>query len=639
MKFATQTSQMPSWRRRNLLGPTSCRARHLDALDSETRKDPVEEPLSYAAKVAAESYLDFDPVSDQEVVHSDENNLDAELDPGENFIARADDALDLPTAEALDRDLVEEDIETDADLDLLGAGIVPESTPQDELDGLSEWTELEFEPQAAMTTAVETPVPAPGEVRASMPFDMHEPSESERIVVAPPVPAKRRAIVELAKLGLALVMGAFSVQMGLWWGAGIDPLGLAPVMPAWFIPSQLKPVEFTQKIQPRATPPAAPAQDPVTAAPSSPAAAATKDDDVESAETPEGPPQTPTSSDLNDEPGPENPPANDPDVETSLDADLDASSALETPNAPGQGIDSGSTDFELEQPEEAGQMTDFDAVPTTSHSLPANEPDSREPDTLLNDLGIDDTAPASDQADFDGLMGSPDTDSELAPELAADAIDDSNEAITMDAEALDAVAEPPSTARTRPLGAPAFTANDLAGAIAAARDADTALTNARINRATDLVKTAEQFYRSFASLAVTGTYLDRNDADEVLRSARELLSSFEFDEKKQRMIANATRNWIKARLGEGVFAAVTVEDVSRKGELFEVKATLMGKEALPITLLTPVDPGLGGPSGFTVGDRILVLGAIVEQPDRKIEGYSGAASSVVWFTDLAVAIP
>jgi hypothetical protein len=190
-----------------------------------------------------------------------------------------------------------------------------------------------------------------------------------------------------------------------------------------------------------------------------------------------------------------------------------------------------------------------------------------------------------------------------------------------------------------PEGVATYSPDDLALAIATARASDEKLDDARVNPTPGLRAAAEEFYRSFANLAAKATYVSRDGAQDVLAASRELVSSFEFDDKKQRMIANATRNWIKNEVGSGVFGAANVIAIRPMGDLFELDLTLMGKQATPITVITRLDPGSNEMARFSEGDRILFLGTVIKDAQQRIEGYTGMDNTVIWMTDQVVTIP
>ncbi len=410
----------------------------------------------------------------------------------------------------------------------------------------------------------------------------------------------------MAKALLGLLLAAFALQGGLWWGIGVDPIGLAGRIPSslsWMIPAGLRPRNVALK----------PALPPMNDAVNQPKDQGSK------------PPAEPIPDDI-------------PPAEHAVAAPVQQETEPENDSA-----ESGDDEF-VPNPNlalEANDDLNFDA----EDSHVSESPSEFESGSALADSNFQ---PTEDRRPVDSMplpgMDASTDDSEFSVDTAAGGpvlgTDDAADTGTAPQPlVLDELEGQPASALAGPIDAPSYSRNEVAAAIAAARDADQGLTDARLNRGDDLVNKAEQFYRSFAMLAEMATYVNRDGADQVLDSARSLIGSFEFDDKKQRMIANATRNWMKAQIGSGVFVAANIADVVPKGELFEIRATLLGKEATPLTLLTPIDPTNATSLRFVSGDTILLLGTIIQQPDRNIEGYSGAAQTVIWFTDLAVAVP
>lgn len=575
----------------------------------------AEEPLSYAARIAAASYPDLAArSSNQERLAESEPDFEQGTENKERL-------AELHESELPAQDEVSADVETDADLDFLDDQIAQAAAKSEEFHELNEFDVPADDPSmdALQLVADES---ASAEEATRMPFETRQPTELEKSVLVPAArPEKKRSSpIEGVKLLLALVMLAFTTQMALWWGFGADPLGLAHVVPGWLLPTKIQ-LEVAEVFKGGA-PLTPPAPNPAPVEESSPDEAEPPAADTGSADL--EPPTAPVA-DESTSPAPNSADQEfEPPGGTPVDTTVPPSTDL--------GLNSGTSDFEPEQPAEASTS----AADETLAELepPAEQVPAIEPDTLLNELGEGNLA--HDNANEGDVIPDAPTGVASAPNREMDAANSPSPSETAEGDIWSASS--PTTAM-RPIGAPTFSSDDLISALGAARDADLSLTDARVNRAPDLIKKAEQFYRSFSQLAVTGTYLGRDEADEALNSVRDLLRSFEFDEKKQRMIANAARNWMKANLGDGVLAAVTISDISRKGTLYEVKASLMGKEATPVTLLTSMDPGIGGQLGFQAGDRILVLGTLVQEPGRKIDGYSGAATTVVWFTDLAVALP
>ncbi|MCA9247398.1 MAG: hypothetical protein KDA42_09795, partial [Planctomycetales bacterium] len=82
----------------------------------------------------------------------------------------------------------------------------------------------------------------------------------------------------------------------------------------------------------------------------------------------------------------------------------------------------------------------------------------------------------------------------------------------------------------------------------------------------------------------------------------------------------------KARTTQGVLLAGPIEDVVEDGAFFAVRMKVNGEE---ITVMTRDKPN------WNVGQNLVVLGAIVDEPQLNLGGYTGAAETVVW-TDLSL---
>jgi len=80
----------------------------------------------------------------------------------------------------------------------------------------------------------------------------------------------------------------------------------------------------------------------------------------------------------------------------------------------------------------------------------------------------------------------------------------------------------------------------------------------------------------------------------------------------------------KQRNGQnGILLAGTVEGVERPGALFSTRLTLDGVGEI-LTVLSVDKPNV------KLGDKVLVLGSIVDMPDEKIQDYDGGDQRVIW---------
>jgi hypothetical protein len=139
----------------------------------------------------------------------------------------------------------------------------------------------------------------------------------------------------------------------------------------------------------------------------------------------------------------------------------------------------------------------------------------------------------------------------------------------------------------------------------------------------------EQFYNAFARLGEAMTFPPPNDPaiPQLVVSLDKMLGSFATQADKLAMIGNRSAAWLDQtdRPSQGVFLFGTVKKITASAELYETRLELAAIKKRSVTVVSRVDPR----GTFNVGDRILMLGAIVEQPDRNLLGYEGGEPIVV----------
>lgn len=142
--------------------------------------------------------------------------------------------------------------------------------------------------------------------------------------------------------------------------------------------------------------------------------------------------------------------------------------------------------------------------------------------------------------------------------------------------------------------------------------------------------TAEAFYRCCELAdAVTFAQLAPDDAErERLREQLvDMLLRVADDRGKAQIIGRlaGARLDDSQRLTNGIALAGTVQAVAAEGALFRIQLVLLG---LPRTVIVyssqPPEPA------FSPGDRVLILGSIVDSPGENLAGYRGNLTQVVW---------
>jgi hypothetical protein len=94
----------------------------------------------------------------------------------------------------------------------------------------------------------------------------------------------------------------------------------------------------------------------------------------------------------------------------------------------------------------------------------------------------------------------------------------------------------------------------------------------------------------------------------------------------------AAIKWLgaKNRSTQGIVLCGAVTSIQPQGLYFAATLELPGEAKTLVTVVHRSDPSADPDRPFRVGDQILLLGVIVEDPSLDIVGYSGDESLVVW---------
>lgn len=185
----------------------------------------------------------------------------------------------------------------------------------------------------------------------------------------------------------------------------------------------------------------------------------------------------------------------------------------------------------------------------------------------------------------------------------------------------------PASRVFRPADATEFSLDELRDALNTARQADRNISAITESGETSLPR---DWYTSLTALAEFTTF--SNPADPTIkafhRAARDFLHRVASDEQKQLAICKfANQEWQSAATGRGVLLCGTVREMRQRSHFMETQAQLKdgaGKIEIVQSLTTEVK------LPYTVGDKVLVLGILVAEPNRYLEGYEGQAGTVVW---------
>ncbi len=177
--------------------------------------------------------------------------------------------------------------------------------------------------------------------------------------------------------------------------------------------------------------------------------------------------------------------------------------------------------------------------------------------------------------------------------------------------------------------APQYTLADLRAALETALQASIAWDTNPDQSDQQRAQLTQRFYESFAHLSEAVTYPPPQDpgTGELVTALSDVLSTFARQPKKLAMIGNQTSAWLDqpARPNQGIFLFGTVKRIKMSGQIFETELELAALQKRTVTVVSRIDPR----QTFGAGDRILMLGAIVEQPARNLLGYEGNEPMVV----------
>jgi hypothetical protein len=188
-----------------------------------------------------------------------------------------------------------------------------------------------------------------------------------------------------------------------------------------------------------------------------------------------------------------------------------------------------------------------------------------------------------------------------------------------------------SAGAQRPAKAPSFTADELADALQAARDAQPSLMAGNLEDGREIQRAKGAAYSALADLAQKATLVDVSTATEslaaALQAAEELYRLTLSDPHTRREVAVITPKWIASphRKHGGVFFAASLSNPQQAGDTIECQAALESGQSL--TLLVP--PGLADRLDDSL--RLVgVIGWIVDEPAAQLSGYAGDAKQAVW---------
>lgn len=177
--------------------------------------------------------------------------------------------------------------------------------------------------------------------------------------------------------------------------------------------------------------------------------------------------------------------------------------------------------------------------------------------------------------------------------------------------------------------APSFTTKELSQEIQTTKDA-MVLLDAAADTTLDgkeRVAKASEFVNVASKLAEVATFAEdrpvghREHLDELLADAGG-------SHDKRRFIGALARRRLedKDREGSGLIVVAVVEEIRKRGQLYETVMKIDTTDNPPVSVYGPKDPA----GAFAAGEMVVLLGVVVDDPKENIRGYQGPPVSVVW---------
>ena len=416
-----------------------------------------------------------------------------------------------------------------------------------------------------------------------------------------PLPPKRGGLVgKIAKLGIAGLLLAAIAQGAAWWGLGLDPANLAHKVPKFLVPKHMRKqvVSF-------------PTRKPSTDMGSTDEGSGGADGSA-----------TPNAHGIEEKAG------------SGTTTPFDDGGGTNDLAEGADNVDGGLASAGSGTASDAGSGTTGDGSATNNaDSGNIASAESNDGSDMRTTTAPTDAAPTFDNGGLDDLAGDmeedpgePASDDDLADMLGAS-----------DPPVVDV---PSPFEGAGPTGFATYGTQDLAGAIPVARKALQRFEQARLTDppnakpSPETLAAAKEFFFAINDVAEQATLVPHAESTEILSTSRDLLRSLN-DDQQGRCSAWA-HAWITRDLGKGIVFAADVLGVNKSGELYELALTIPNKQRTQVTAVTRMNPADNPVMTFKKGNRVLLMGLIVNDPGSNLPGYSGLESKVVYFTDQIV---
>ncbi len=418
----------------------------------------------------------------------------------------------------------------------------------------------------------------------------------------------------------------------LLWAFGKDPAGLGPKVPSYLsflVPAALRTAAGHAGTQLAQAQPQRNNADMPGFSTNVPALKP-KPNTGESPAAPLGRATTPDAADptldMSDDVGPDPTLADAPEIEPADEGMADPPADGE----PAMAADEASDD---DAPDANAPQTGGDAMADTDS--PETDPTADSPEEKTDDQTAMDDAPSAplllDAPNDEMVEDSTDASDAASPDAGDVASIEPADVPGGDVAAPEEETEP--TVAVGPRDNVHYSPDEVETALAEARDAGTALTAADKD---GLKKAKAQYYRKLYQLAELATFAasDPVEPEGNLGEIQSLLSEAAADRARFAEMGKAAGKWItlsKGKEHQGVVLSGSVQSVTKQGQVYETKILLTDGAQVVSVLSSAKLP-------IAANDQVVVLGSIVSDPAKTVEGYQGTEPTAIW-SGLALKAP
>jgi hypothetical protein len=253
------------------------------------------------------------------------------------------------------------------------------------------------------------------------------------------------------------------------------------------------------------------------------------------------------------------------------------------------------------------------------------------PPESLAPSGLSELGPATGRGatDVSGDVISPQTESGDVESAAAGPLGPSNIGVDASASAPDSVDDIIGVR-----DAPSYSADQLRSSVDAAIVAEARWGESVVQEPAAIRQIVRHAFQTLCELSEVATFVeqDGNLTSDPLATTHQLLQQISGDASRVDVIGDAAASWLvwKSRPTRGVLLAGTVKSISQQGLFYETQLELSGNRGTLVAVISKTDPARDRDSAYGPGDRVFILGAIMENPKLDILGFDGDQPEVVW---------